>query len=97
MPPSVSPARLGGVLLTELAEHVPDAGGVARDPDAAAGPHLAFFLHDEVIVHTPTPLAAEVATAVREAAASAGRLLFGTFPVDFPLEVEVVTSYGATG
>lgn len=62
-----------------------------------AGPHLVFFLHDEVIVHTPAELADDVATAVREAAASAGRLLFGTFPVDFPLDVAVVEDYGQAG
>ncbi|TRW47048.1 bifunctional 3'-5' exonuclease/DNA polymerase [Georgenia yuyongxinii] len=59
--------------------------------DGAA--HLVFFLHDEVIVHTPARLADDVAAAVREAAAGAGRLLFGDFPVDFPLDVAVVDSY----
>lgn len=58
------------------------------------GPRLVFFLHDEVIVHTPAELADDVAAAVREAAASAGRLLFGSFPVDFPLDVAVVENYG---
>ena len=53
-------------------------------------PHLVFFLHDEVVVHTPAHLAEQVADAVRESAASAGRRLFGTFPVDFPLDVAVV-------
>ena len=52
-------------------------------------PHLAFFLHDEIIVHTPDPLVDEVVTAVQDAAASAGRLLFGAFPIDFPLAVRV--------
>jgi DNA polymerase-1 len=56
-------------------------------------PHLAFFLHDEVVVHTPAELADEVVTAVRAAAAEAGRLLFGDFPVDFPLDVAVVASW----
>ena len=52
-----------------------------------------FFLHDEVIVHAPAALADAVAAAVREAAAEAGRLLFGDFPVDFPLSVAVVEDY----
>ncbi|MGO1183589.1 MAG: bifunctional 3'-5' exonuclease/DNA polymerase [Micrococcaceae bacterium] len=52
-------------------------------------PHLVFFLHDEVIVHTPAALAEEAAEAVREAAAAAGRLLFGGAPVDFPLDVQI--------
>ena len=56
-------------------------------------PHLVFFLHDEVIVHTPAALAGEVARIVTEAAATAGRLLFGDFPVDFPLTCVVVDSY----
>jgi len=55
----------------------------------ARHPHLAFFLHDEVIVHTPAALAEEAAVAVQESAATAGRLLFGDFPVDFPLEVRI--------
>jgi DNA polymerase-1 len=56
-------------------------------------PHLVFFLHDEVLVHTPAHLAQAVVAAVHEAAAEAGRLLFGAFPVDFPLDVAVVRSW----
>jgi DNA polymerase-1 len=56
-------------------------------------PHLVFFLHDEVVVHTPQHLADEVAEEVRQAAAEAGRLLFGTFPIDFPLDVARVRSW----
>jgi DNA polymerase-1 len=56
-------------------------------------PHLVFFLHDEVVVHAPEELAEEVVAEVRAAAAEAGRLLFGTFPVDFPLDVAVVASW----
>jgi DNA polymerase I len=52
-----------------------------------------FFLHDEVVVHTPERLADEVAEEVRRAAAEAGRLLFGAFPIDFPLDVSVVGSW----
>jgi DNA polymerase-1 len=64
-------------------------------PDAPAGqrPHLVFFLHDEVVVHTPEHLAADVVDEVRAAAAGAGRLVFGDFPVDFPLDVAVVRSW----
>ncbi|MGY1681677.1 bifunctional 3'-5' exonuclease/DNA polymerase [Geodermatophilus sp. SYSU D01176] len=60
-------------------------------------PHLVFFLHDEVVVHTPEHLAAEVVEEVRRAAATAGRLLFGGFPVDFPLDVAVVRSWADAG
>ncbi|WP_338104756.1 bifunctional 3'-5' exonuclease/DNA polymerase [Modestobacter muralis] len=56
-------------------------------------PHLVFFVHDEVVVHTPAELADEVGAVVRTAAAEAGRLLFGSFPVDFPLDVAAVGSW----
>lgn len=56
-------------------------------------PHLVFFLHDEVMVHSPEPVADEVAAAIRDAAIEAGRLLFGDSPVDFALQVAVVDSY----
>lgn len=60
-------------------------------------PRLVFFLHDEVLVHAPTELAPQVAEAVVEAAAEAGRLLFGRTPVEFPLDVAVVESYDQAG
>jgi DNA polymerase-1 len=63
----------------------------------AQRPHLVFFLHDEVVVHAPEHLAADVAREVRAAAAAAGRLLFGAFPVDFPLDVAVVRSWADAG
>lgn len=56
-------------------------------------PHLVFFLHDEVLVHTPEDVAGEVEQTVREAAAEAGRLLFGDVPVEFALSVAVVDTY----
>ncbi|WP_409331326.1 bifunctional 3'-5' exonuclease/DNA polymerase [Trujillonella humicola] len=59
--------------------------------------HLVFFLHDEVVVHTPAALAPAVAEEVAAAAATAGRLLFGGFPVDFPLDVAVVGSWAEAG
>ena len=68
------------------------ADGLAPAPFADR-PHLVFFLHDEVVVHAPASMADEVAAHVREAAAEAGRLLFGDFPVDFPLTVAAVDSY----
>jgi DNA polymerase I len=68
----------------------------ALEPDAwfTDAPHLVFFLHDELVVHTPEPLAERVADEIREAAADAGRLLFGALPVDFPLTVATVDNYG---
>ncbi len=56
-------------------------------------PHLVFFLHDEVMVHSPVEVAEEVAQAVRESAAEAGRLLFGGFPVEFAVKVTVAQGY----
>ncbi|WGD37842.1 bifunctional 3'-5' exonuclease/DNA polymerase [Lysinibacter sp. HNR] len=61
--------------------------------DSRARPYLAYFLHDEVVVHTPEEYAEEVVELVREAAAEAGRLLFGVFPVEFPVEAIIADSY----
>ncbi|MFC4911753.1 bifunctional 3'-5' exonuclease/DNA polymerase [Actinomadura gamaensis] len=60
---------------------------------ALGDPHLVFFQHDEVIVHTPTPLADEVVAAIEASAEEAGRLLFGRTPVVFPMEAAVVRRY----
>ena len=60
-------------------------------------PHLVFFLHDEVVVHTPAALADAVAAEAAEAAATAGRLLFRHDAIDFPLNVSVVRSYADAG
>jgi len=59
------------------------------------GAHLVFFLHDEIMVHTPAADAAWVADQVEAAAADAGRLLFGGFPIEFPLSVAIVDDYGS--
>jgi len=45
-------------------------------------------------VHAPAELAEQVADEIRAAGAEAGRLLFGDFPVDFPLTVAIVDDYG---
>jgi len=60
---------------------------------AAARPELVFFQHDEVIVHCPAELADEVAAAAAQAAAEAGRLLFGATRVSFPMTTAVVNCY----
>ncbi|WP_173924599.1 bifunctional 3'-5' exonuclease/DNA polymerase [Agromyces sp. Marseille-P2726] len=60
-------------------------------------PHLVYYLHDEIIVHAPEPVAAEVADAVQASAREAGRLLFAEFPVEFPLALAVVESYAMAG
>jgi DNA polymerase-1 len=61
-------------------------------PAFARQAHLAFFLHDEVIVHAPAEHADAAAQAVTDAAATAGRLLFGDFPLDFRLDVRISDS-----
>ena len=66
-----------------------DVPATASGPVFSRRPHLAFFLHDEIVVHTPIEHADAVAEAVREAATAAGRLLFGTFPIDFPLDLRI--------
>lgn len=75
-----------GSLRSRLAERFP---GPVTD-----GPHLVFFVHDEIVVHSPAAHAEWVAEQVRAAAADAGRLLFRDFPVVFPLSVGIVESYG---
>ncbi|MEV7691837.1 bifunctional 3'-5' exonuclease/DNA polymerase [Microbacterium sp. NPDC089189] len=64
-------------------------------PAFARRAHLVFFLHDEVIVHAPAAQAEQVAAIVVEAATAAGRRMFGTFPIDFPLDVAVSPAGGA--
>ena len=44
-------------------------------------------------MHSPAERADEVAVALREAAAEAGRLLFGGAPVEFALSVAIVDRY----
>lgn len=56
-------------------------------------PHLVFFQHDEVMVHTPVNLADQVVEAVAEAGEEARRLVFGDTPVRFPLSTAVVDCY----
>lgn len=79
----------------------PDTGPASPETTSApAGtapgegrPHLVFFLHDEIVVHTPEALADQVVTIVQESAATAGHLLFGDFPLSFPLHVATVQCY----
>lgn len=62
-------------------------------------PHLAFFLHDELVVHTPAGLAEAVQQVLLDASAEASRLLFphltpveGAGPL-VPLDLAVVIGY----
>ncbi|HUK68448.1 MAG TPA: bifunctional 3'-5' exonuclease/DNA polymerase [Streptosporangiaceae bacterium] len=92
-----SAADWAAVLLASLRRRLAATDWPAAEPAggrAAAGrPHLVFFQHDEVIVHSPAAAADEVVRAARAAAQQAGRLVFGPGPVRFPLNVSVVTCY----
>lgn len=76
--------RLAAMPTVDAAARAPASG-----PVFGARAHLAFFLHDEIIVHTPADHADAVARAVRNSAARAGTLLFGEFPLDFPLDLRI--------
>ena len=79
-------------LRLRLAQFPEVAAGGRAD---ASGPvfsrraHLAFFLHDEVIVHAPAAQAEAAAAAIRESADAAGHLLFPGSPIDFPLDLAI--------
>jgi DNA polymerase family A len=72
------------VLLAELRGLLRASGSPAR---------LVFFQHDEVLLHTPAEAAEDTVAAVRTAAATAGRRLFGESPVRFPMQARVVEGY----
>jgi DNA polymerase-1 len=75
--------------LDAIAPVAPEAAAPRSGPAFSRRPHLAFFLHDEVIVHAPQEHAESAAQAVTDAATAAGRILFGHFPIDFPLDVRI--------
>lgn len=75
--------------LREFAPVDESASAPPSGPIFAYRPHLAFYLHDEIIVHTPAQYAEAVAEAVRASAERATTLLFGGFPLDFPLDLRV--------
>ncbi|WP_369405301.1 bifunctional 3'-5' exonuclease/DNA polymerase [Streptacidiphilus melanogenes] len=54
---------------------------------------LVFFQHDEIVVHSPSPLAEAVAAAVTASAEEARRLVFGDTPVHFPMDTHIVERY----
>lgn len=72
----------------------------ARDPALRSGPvfarrsHLAFFLHDEVIVHAPVEQADDAARVVRDAAEAATRRLFPGFEIEIPLDLRIAEDAG---
>ncbi|WP_092105028.1 bifunctional 3'-5' exonuclease/DNA polymerase [Brevibacterium sandarakinum] len=83
--PGVDEGNPGATSAGEVTGHMATASG----PVFSRRAHLVFFLHDEVIVHAPAQHAEAAAAAIRDAAASAGKLLFGDAPVDFPLDLTI--------
>lgn len=75
--------------LAMLEEVAPDAAAAASGPVFGARAHLAFFLHDEIIVHAPAAQAERAAEAIVAAAAAATRGLFGDVPLDFRLDLRI--------
>lgn len=65
----------------------------------ADAPQLAFFLHDELVIHAPTPLVDEVVALIASSARAASTLLFPHLqrPGLVPLDVSVVRSYAEVG
>ncbi len=85
------------LLRTELTAMTPtavvDECLVTDTPLTTGGPELVFFQHDEVVVHCPAALAADVATAIETAAIGATSLVFGATDVSFPMTTTVVSCY----
>jgi DNA polymerase-1 len=81
------------VLRRRLVALAPAPDGAAGPGGAAGRPHLVFFQHDEVIVHSPADQAAAVAQEISAAAQEAARLVFGPTQVRFPVNVAAVDCY----
>lgn len=54
---------------------------------------IAFFLHDEVMLHVPADKGTEATAIVEEAARAATDLIFGTIPIEFSVSTTTVSSY----
>ncbi len=81
------------VIQATAAEWASSLMALLRPHLPALGAELVFFQHDEVIVHCPEQVAAQVGAAVEKAGEQARRLLFGDGPVRLPLGVHVVDNY----
>ena len=55
--------------------------------------HLVFFVHDELIVHSPRERVSDVEQILHDAAADAARVIFGSTSVTFPVSVAAVHRY----
>ncbi len=52
-----------------------------------------FFVHDEIVFECPQHMAPQLAEIIRQAAALAGRTLFGEQSVNFPVSIAITDSY----
>lgn len=66
---------------------------LAFDSRLENGPHLVFFMHDELVIHSPISVAPKVGELAVLAAIEAGKLLFPGTSVEFPLDVSIVDRY----
>jgi DNA polymerase-1 len=78
--------------LRALAAAAPGAGEMSGGSVQGA-PQLVAFLHDEVMVHCPANMVAEVTQIVHESSRAATELIFGKIPLEFPVNVSVVQCY----
>lgn len=77
-----SAADFTAVLLATLRRLLPDRA------------HLVFFQHDEVIVHAPDEVAAEIPGVIESAVGQSAALVFGpACPVRFPMHTAIVDTY----
>ncbi|GAB2974920.1 bifunctional 3'-5' exonuclease/DNA polymerase [Amycolatopsis acidiphila] len=77
-----SAADFTAVLLATLRQRLPEPA------------QLVFFQHDEVIVHAPDEVAADVPALIDSSVAEASALMFGpSCPVHFPMHTAVVDTY----
>jgi DNA polymerase-1 len=81
------------VLLAALRRRLAALGASSADRWDPQAPHLVFFQHDEVLVHCSEAMAPPVVEAVGQAAAEAGRVVFGETQVQFPMTTAVVGCY----
>ena len=65
----------------------------ARSSPLPGTPQLVAFLHDEVVVHCPDAMVADVTAMVHESSRTATWLLFGAIPLEFPVKATVVRCY----
>lgn len=69
------------------------ASPAAMGSQVGETPELVAFLHDEVVVHCPLNLVAEVSEILHASSQAATELIFGKIPLQFPVNVVVEQCY----